>query len=63
MAGSQTQAATPDHLNAPIMSALIGILAIALMVAVLVIAAGSLLIAGTFPIAKLLERWRARNSA
>ncbi len=44
------------------MAVLIGIVAISLMVLVLVIAAASLVIVGTLPMAKALESWRGRRS-
>ena len=43
------------------MSSIIGVLALGLTVLVLLIAAGSLLIVGSMPIARLRQRWRART--
>ncbi|MDW3178066.1 MAG: hypothetical protein R8J94_11810 [Acidimicrobiia bacterium] len=40
------------------MASIVGVLAIGLMVVVLAIAIASLLIVGTIPLGKLVERWR-----
>lgn len=45
------------------MSAILGVLAIGLMVMVLIIAAGSLVIAATIPLGKWLERRREGSDA
>jgi len=45
------------------MSSIIGIVAIGLMVIVLVIAAGSLIVVATIPVARFVEKLRDRNDS